>query len=193
MYINNYDRYRLIDCRNRLNRHRLSVPIESSNRAFCDAGSAVPPAPTFLAPPVFSVREGPCYRSRQRPVGAPESRGGGWLHRAGGPVKPGKSALVGRRENSALMKQLMRHLRSKKEQDKTLPASLRMRYKAVEQETLSFADLEYRIAGRPLRRSGWRYGGHSALAAIDDRSVYVSVRPHPNSIVCSLFSFVRAT
>jgi hypothetical protein len=31
----------------------------------------------------------------------------------------------------------MKHLHSKKGQDKTLPASLWMRYKAVEQETLS--------------------------------------------------------
>jgi len=41
-------------------------------------------------------------------------------------------------EKSALMKQL--------------------RYKAVEQETLSFADLEFRFAGRSPRRSGWRDG-----------------------------------
>ena len=44
--------------------------------------------------------------------------------------------LEGDRE-SALMKQLMRQLRSRKGQDRTLPASLGMRYKAVEQETLS--------------------------------------------------------
>ncbi|MCF8150534.1 MAG: hypothetical protein K9K30_03310 [Burkholderiaceae bacterium] len=35
------------------------------------------------------------------------------------------------------MKQLINQLRSKKGQDKTLPASLRMRYKAVKQTTLS--------------------------------------------------------
>jgi hypothetical protein len=35
------------------------------------------------------------------------------------------------------MKQLMRHLHSKKGQDRTLPASQWMRYKAVEQITLS--------------------------------------------------------
>jgi hypothetical protein len=34
------------------------------------------------------------------------------------------------------MKQLMNHLHSKKGQDRTLPASLWMRYKAVEQKTL---------------------------------------------------------
>jgi hypothetical protein len=50
----------------------------------------------------------------------------------------------------------MKHLHSKKGQDKTLPASLWMRYKAVEQETLSFADLGFRFAGRSPRRSGWR-------------------------------------
>jgi len=72
------------------------VPIESSNRAFCDAGSAVSPAPTFVAQLAFSVREGPRYRSRQRPVGAPESSGGGRLRWAGGPVRMGKSALAGR-------------------------------------------------------------------------------------------------
>ena len=58
--------------------------IESSNRAFCDAESAVPPAPTFLAQPVISVREGSRYRSRQRPVEAPELSGGGRLRWAGG-------------------------------------------------------------------------------------------------------------
>ncbi len=48
-----------------------------------------------------------------------------------------------------------------------------LRYKAVEQETLSFADLGFRFAGRPPRRSGWRYGaktirkgGGMALALI---------------------------
>jgi hypothetical protein len=40
-------------------------------------------------------------------------------------------------EKSALMKQLINHLHSKKGQEKTLPASLWMRYKAVEQSTLS--------------------------------------------------------
>ena len=35
------------------------------------------------------------------------------------------------------MKLLMRHLHSKKGQDRTLPASLWMRYKAVEQKTPS--------------------------------------------------------
>ncbi|MGB4765298.1 MAG: hypothetical protein WBH09_00120 [Rugosibacter sp.] len=52
------------------------------------------------------------------------------------------------------MKPLMRHLHSKKGQERTLPASLWMRYKAVEQETLSFADLRFRFAGRSPRRSG---------------------------------------
>ena len=30
-----------------------------------------------------------------------------------------------------------------------------LRYKAVEQKTLSFADLDFRFAGRSPRRSGW--------------------------------------
>jgi hypothetical protein len=34
------------------------------------------------------------------------------------------------------MKRLMRHLHSKKGQDRTLPDSLWMRYKAIEQKTL---------------------------------------------------------
>ncbi|MFZ2629488.1 MAG: hypothetical protein WAX67_11500 [Rugosibacter sp.] len=39
-------------------------------------------------------------------------------------------------EKSALMKQLMNHLHSKKGQERTLPSSLWMRYKVVEQKTL---------------------------------------------------------
>jgi len=39
-------------------------------------------------------------------------------------------------KNSALMKQLMNYLHRKKGQERTLPSSLWMRYKAVEQETL---------------------------------------------------------
>jgi len=58
-------------------------------------------------------------------------------------------------EKSALVKQLMNHLHSKKGQERTLPSSLWMRYKAVEQKTLSFADLKFCFAGRSLRRSGW--------------------------------------
>nr|QLG20285.1 hypothetical protein [uncultured bacterium] len=49
-------------------------------------------------------------------------------------------------EKLTLMKQLMNHLHSKKGQERTLPFSLWMRYKAVGQKTLSFADL-----GLPLR------------------------------------------
>jgi hypothetical protein len=41
------------------------------------------------------------------------------------------------------MKQLVRQLHSKKGQDRTLPASLWMRYKAVRQKTPSFADLGF--------------------------------------------------
>jgi hypothetical protein len=54
----------------------------------------------------------------------------------------------------ALMKQLMRQLHSKKGQERTLPASLWMRYKAVDQKPLSFADLGLRFAGRSPRRNG---------------------------------------
>ena len=64
-----------------------------------------------------------------------------------------------RHKKSALMKQLMKPLHSRKGQDRTLPASLWMRYKAVEQETLSFADLGFRFAGKSPRRSGWQDGG----------------------------------
>ncbi len=46
------------------------------------------------------------------------------------------------------MKPLMRPLHSKKGQDRTLPASLWMRYKAVEQKTLSFADLGFPLRGQ---------------------------------------------
>jgi len=51
--------------------------------------------------------------------------------------RPADRSMGALPENSALMKLLMRHLHSKKGQDRTLPASLWMRYKAVEQETLS--------------------------------------------------------
>jgi hypothetical protein len=40
-----------------------------------------------------------------------------------------------------------------------------LRYKAVEQKTLSFADLRLRFACRPPRRSGWRYGADFIEAA----------------------------
>jgi hypothetical protein len=33
-----------------------------------------------------------------------------------------------------------------------------LRYKAVEQKTLSFAGLDFRFAGNSPRRSGWQYG-----------------------------------
>ena len=48
-----------------------------------------------------------------------------------------------------LQKPLMRQLRSKKGQDKTLPTSLRMRYKAVAHKTRS-ACLGFRFAGWQL-------------------------------------------
>ena len=57
-------------------------------------------------------------------------------------------------KKSALVKQLGRQLHSRKGQDSTLPASLWMRYKAVEQRTLSFADLGFPLRGQvssPLR------------------------------------------
>ena len=50
--------------------------------------------------------------------------------------RPADRSMGALPENSALMKLLMRHLHSKKGQDRTLPASMWMRYKAVEQETL---------------------------------------------------------
>ncbi len=40
-------------------------------------------------------------------------------------------------DKSALMKQLMNHLHSKKGQERTQPSSLWMRYRAVVQKTLS--------------------------------------------------------
>ncbi|MBH1974718.1 MAG: hypothetical protein I8H95_00135 [Rhodocyclales bacterium] len=51
-------------------------------------------------------------------------------------------------QKSVLIKQLMNHLHSKKWQERTLPASLRMRCKTVEkkrleQKTLSLADLDF--------------------------------------------------
>ena len=52
------------------------------------------------------------------------------------------------REKSALMKQLINHLHSKKGQDRTLPALLWMRYKAVEHRTRSFASLEFPLRGQ---------------------------------------------
>ncbi|MFZ2627895.1 MAG: hypothetical protein WAX67_03320, partial [Rugosibacter sp.] len=49
---------------------------------------------------------------------------------------------------STLTKQLMKPLHSKKGQDRTLPASLWMRYQAVEQKTLGFADLRLTLRGQ---------------------------------------------
>jgi hypothetical protein len=46
------------------------------------------------------------------------------------------------------MRQLMKLLHSRKGQDRTLPAALWMRYRAVGQKTPSFADLGFRFAGR---------------------------------------------
>jgi hypothetical protein len=51
------------------------------------------------------------------------------------------------RGKSALMKQLVRQLHSRKGQDTTLPASLWMRYKAVEQKNAQLCR-----PGIPLRR-----------------------------------------
>jgi len=51
-------------------------------------------------------------------------------------------------KKSALVKQLIKQLHSKKGQDRTLPASLWMRYKAVEQRTFSFADLGFPLRGQ---------------------------------------------
>jgi len=60
------------------------------------------------------------------------------------------------------MKPLVRQLHSRKGQDRTLPASLWMRYKAVEQRTLSFADLGFRFAGKvSLADLGFRFAGKS--------------------------------
>ena len=49
------------------------------------------------------------------------------------------------------MKQLMNHLHRKKGQERILPASLWMRCKAVEQSSLSFADLGFGLAFPSVR------------------------------------------
>ena len=66
-----------------------------------------------------------------------------------------KAHATAHREKSALVKQLMRHLHSKKRQDRILPALLCMRYKAGDFYLRSLLAMSARHSGRAERQTGW--------------------------------------